>query len=393
MTATTRRDFLKTAAALGALSAWDCWLPCSAASAAPAFTFAPSREIIPAPDDPAQWPAFREALAKWREETKAGLKYSDALYARPEFAWSASNYSCCFLMMCDETFYDSRSGRYTVDAFLDHGQREFGGYDSVVLWHAYPRIGVDERNQFDFYRDMPGRPERRARGRRAVPAPRRAGVHRLQSLGHAARAARRSRTSTCWSRWCRRCEVDGIFLDTMSKGAAEFRAKLDAARPGVILEGEGALPLENLHDHHASWAQWFDDSEVPGVLRHKWLERRHMQHQIQRWELRPHRRTARRLDERQRHDGLGERVRLLGAVEPSATARSSAPCCRSSGDSPGSSPAKAGRRWCRPNNRASMPRSGKATACGSGRSSTAATKTVRGPVAEVPSEPATVTST
>jgi hypothetical protein len=79
--------------------------------------------------------------------------------------------------------------------------------------------------------------------------------------------------------------VDGVFLDTMQKGPAEFRAKLDAARPGVVLEGEAALPLERLHDHHASWAQGFDDSAVPGVLRDKWIERRHMQHQIRRWQF------------------------------------------------------------------------------------------------------------
>ena len=78
-------------------------------------------------------------------------------------------------------------------------------------------------------------------------------------------------------------EADGIFLDTMSKGAAEFRAKLDAARPGVVLESELALPLENIHDHHMSWAQGFRDSRAPGVLRNKWFERRHMQHQIHRW--------------------------------------------------------------------------------------------------------------
>jgi len=29
----------------------------------------------------------------------------------------------------------------------------------------------------------------------------------------------------------------------------------------------------------------FDDSAVPGVLRDKWIERRHMQHQIRRWQF------------------------------------------------------------------------------------------------------------
>ena len=186
-------------------------------------------------------------------------------------------------MLCDQTFYDAGSGRYTVDAFLDHGLREFGGYDSVVLWHAYPRIGVDERNQFDFYRDVPGG----LRGLRDV-------VHQLQR-----RAVKVYIDYNPWDTGTRRedkpdldalvdvvqaLDVDGIFLDTMARGATEFRARLDAVRAGVILEGEGAVPLENIYDHHASWAQWFPDSEVPGVLRHKWLERRHMQHQIKRWD-------------------------------------------------------------------------------------------------------------
>jgi hypothetical protein len=30
-------------------------------------------------------------------------------------------------MVCDETFFDWRAGRYAVDAFVEHGQREFGG--------------------------------------------------------------------------------------------------------------------------------------------------------------------------------------------------------------------------------------------------------------------------
>ena len=54
----------------------------TAAEAVSAFRFDPSQNIMPAPPDPVQWPAFREALAKWRAETRTRLKYSDALYQR-----------------------------------------------------------------------------------------------------------------------------------------------------------------------------------------------------------------------------------------------------------------------------------------------------------------------
>jgi formylglycine-generating enzyme required for sulfatase activity len=277
---TDRRQFLKTVAAVVPLL--HRWSLCSAASSA-AFELDPSRNIIPAPDDPAQWAAFDSALAEWRDKIKTRLGYSDALYRRKEFTWSASNYSCGFVMMCDAACYDPRSGRYTVETFVDQGEHEFGGYDSVVLWHAYPRLGVDERNQFDFYRDMPGG----LAGLRAV-------VRRLHRRGVKVyidynpwdTGTRRESGSALETlvEMVRALSADGIFLDTLSQGAKEFRDRLDAARPGVILEGELALPLENLADHHASWAQWFEDSAAPGVLRNKWLERRHMQHQIRRWD-------------------------------------------------------------------------------------------------------------
>ena len=275
-----RRKFLKTGVAL--LPLFGRWR-LGAETASAEVSFDPSGNVFLAPDAPEQRPAFRAALEEWRTATKNRLGYNDALYRRKEFAWSASNYSCCFLMMCDERFWDWRAGGYLVDAFLDEGECEFGGYDGVVLWHAYPRVGVDERNQFDFYRDSPGglrglrRVVRRFHGRGVkvyvVYNPWDVGTRRepgsdLDTLAELVRAI----------------EADGIFLDTLSKGADAFRAKLDAARPGVILESEGAVPLENIHEHHASWAQWFGDSYAPGVLRHKWLERRHMQHQIRRWD-------------------------------------------------------------------------------------------------------------
>ncbi len=41
--------------------------------------------------------------------------------------------------------------------------------------------------------------------------------------------------------------------------------------------------MERIADHHMAWAQGFVDSETPGVVRNKWLERRHQLHHVARW--------------------------------------------------------------------------------------------------------------
>jgi hypothetical protein len=42
--------------------------------------------------------------------------------------------------MYDQKFYDRERNCYTVEKVLEEGCDRFGGYDIVVLWHAYPRI-------------------------------------------------------------------------------------------------------------------------------------------------------------------------------------------------------------------------------------------------------------
>jgi formylglycine-generating enzyme required for sulfatase activity len=158
-----------------------------------------------------------------------------------------------------------------VDRYLAHAQREFGGVDGVLLWHAYPVEGIDDRDQYSYYQDVPELPELIAglqrRGVRVYVV-----VYPWESVEPLEVRALVEATG-----------ADGVFFDSVREGAAEVRAALDELRPGISMEAESRLPATRLEDHTMSWAQWYADSAVPGVLRAKWFERRHMQHHVRRW--------------------------------------------------------------------------------------------------------------
>jgi sulfatase modifying factor 1 len=77
--------------------------------------------------------------------------------------------------------------------------------------------------------------------------------------------------------------VDGVFLDSSKEASPALRVALDVVDPALTLEGESKVPLARVQDQPMSWAQWFADSKTPGVLRTKWLERRHELHHVRRW--------------------------------------------------------------------------------------------------------------
>jgi hypothetical protein len=227
-------------------------------------------KIIAAPDDPADWPAWRDALVRWRDRARAG--YDGRAYER--LAWTQGCFSVALVWLWDERLWDHEAGRFTPDRLLDEGELRFGGYDGIVLWHAYPVIGIDERNQFDWYRDVPGLAE-------LVRAFQDRGVRVFCDYNPWDVGTRREAVTDAEAvaSVVRDFGFDGVFLDTMKQAMPELRAAL----PDTAFEGESTLPLERIADHHLSWAQWFADSPVPGVIRARWFERRHMLHHTRRW--------------------------------------------------------------------------------------------------------------
>ena len=60
------------------------------------------------------------------------------------------------MMVHDRYFYDPVAGKYTVDRYLDDLETRYGGIDAVLIWATYPNMGIDDRNQLDMVRSMPG---------------------------------------------------------------------------------------------------------------------------------------------------------------------------------------------------------------------------------------------
>ena len=228
----------------------------------------------------------RARCARWRDEARRADRLRRQRLRAPELAWTQRCFAVALVWLWDELLYDHDAGRFTPDRFCAEAEREFGGFDGVVLWHAYPVIGIDERNQFDWYRDVPGLRELvadlQARGVRVFVDynPWDAGTRREPVADDEAIGG-----------LVRELGADGVFLDTMKEARPGLRAA-SSVGPDVALEGESTLPLARICDHHLSWAQWFADSPVPGVIRANWFEQRHMLHHTRRWNREPRSRSC-----------------------------------------------------------------------------------------------------
>ena len=234
-------------------------------------------KIFSAPEDPDDWPAWREALRNWRYEARKRLDYQGTAYDDPDTAWASRCYSVGLAWLWDERLFDHAEQRFTPEKYLAFHDA-YGGLDGVVLWHAYPVIGIDDRNQFDFYRLVPGI-------RELVSAFQERGVRVFLNYNPWDVGTRRPEhdDATELSLLCAELGVDGVFLDTLKEGTPELIEALRGTTPPQVLEGESRVALPRVEDHQLSWAQWFADSAAPGVLRAHWYERRHMMHQTRRW--------------------------------------------------------------------------------------------------------------
>jgi formylglycine-generating enzyme required for sulfatase activity len=271
-------------------------LPATEAVLAQDSRFRPIEQQIPTPqcknpDQPrdGDWISCSQAehdvwmadIKHWRNERLIRIAYDSSRYDVPALKWTQSSFIQPQMMVHDRYFYDLITHRYTVDRYLDDLEKGYGGIDAVLIWPTYPNMGIDDRNQHDLIRSMPG----------GI-----AGVRQMVTDFHC-RGVRVLFPMMMWDQgttdaggnWpdaiaqlMKDIGADGINGDTQHGVPLGFSLAADKIGHPLAFEPEHEPDDEGLAWNLMTWGQ-YKFPFVPMVDKLKWLEPRHMVNISDRW--------------------------------------------------------------------------------------------------------------
>jgi gamma-glutamyl hercynylcysteine S-oxide synthase len=168
--------------------------------------------------------------------------FDNSLFNRKDLTWIKESYLIILQMAWDREFYDRFTGKYTYPEMLRKDLDIFGKVDVFGIWPTWPRLGLDERNQWDLYRDLPG------------------GTGQLKNLARLSRISG-TRFFIAYNPWdnstrtedhyrgmaqiISETDADGVVLDTRGSSSYQLQAAADSVKKGVIMYSEGmAIPKD-----------------------------------------------------------------------------------------------------------------------------------------------------
>ncbi len=169
-------------------------------------------------------------------------QFDNALFERSDLSWIRHSYVMHLIQAWDKFYYDQKDKSFHLDAFMARGQKLYGGDEVIGLWPTWPSLGLDQRNQFDLFRDLPG------------------GTKKLKELAGAMRK-KGTRFFICYNPWdestrseghlsgigdlIAETDADGVVLDTRGESSKELQEAADKVRKGVVMYSEGmAVPKD-----------------------------------------------------------------------------------------------------------------------------------------------------
>jgi gamma-glutamyl hercynylcysteine S-oxide synthase len=216
-----------------------------------------------------------------RDERRIRIGYDGSRYDLPPLKWTQSSFFQPQMMVEDRYFYDPVAHRYTVDRYLDDLEKRYGGIDAVLIWPTYPNMGIDNRNQHDMIRSMPGGV---GGVRQMVVDFHRQGVRVLFPMMMWDQGTRDP--GVPWpqaiAELMAEIGADGINGDTQDGVPLAFSLAADKVGHPLVFEPEGGPSDEALAWNVMTWGQ-YRYPFVPMIDKYKWLEPRHMVNISDRW--------------------------------------------------------------------------------------------------------------
>src|ERR1041385_319389 len=211
--------------------------------------------FLAGPKNSAEFSDWLAGLKKWRDERRNQLRYDGSQCDRADLAWTQRVFSQVQLLIWDRSFYDPEKSEYTVDRFLRETEDRIGPIDAVLIWHVYPNLGVDDRNQFDLLLDLPG----------GIPALREM-VQKFHSYGVkvffpiiAWDTGTREEGTPPWvaaSQLLKDIGADGLNFDTLESIPVQFRLASDSIGHPLALEPQFDIRDESIAWGNLGWNDW-----------------------------------------------------------------------------------------------------------------------------------------
>jgi formylglycine-generating enzyme required for sulfatase activity len=170
-------------------------------------------------------------------------RFDDTLYGRDDLRWIRTSYLMILQMAWDREFYDRFSGSEGFERYLAGYNRLFGHVDVYGIWPTWPRLGLDERNQWDLYRDLPGGT---ASLRRLSDKARDEGCRFFIAYNPWDRSTRDEDHAMGMAQIIAETRADGVVLDTEGRSYVELQKAADSVRSGVVMYSEGMPVVKDM---------------------------------------------------------------------------------------------------------------------------------------------------
>lgn len=221
-----------------------------------------------------------EAFDRYRDYWASNYDFSE--YNKEDLKWFNNCAVHNFTFLYGKQGFDFEKQTIDVDKLLEEG-KEFGGYDTVILWNQYPRLGIDSRTQWDFYDDFPGG---REAFKRAVEKFHDNEVYVFLPYIPWDRGNAESTLSMGeeFVKIVKDTNADGYHLDTMMNIPYSYRKELDKIRPGIVLMPQGHPAKKHaIEILTASWDEFWRFDPMPEIDILRFICPMHIAPVISRW--------------------------------------------------------------------------------------------------------------